>query len=89
MRRKVEFDPKLRRWKVFRTEIMSDIFNAIKRDNSDFLQDRESSATPTPRIFSTSTAKYNNSLRMIQYTPSARQADEFRFTPCSIAFSRP
>jgi len=67
MRRKVEFDPKLRVWKVFRTEIMSDIFMPSAPTISEFPRWEEFS-DPYAQDFLNIYSEYNNSLRMIQYT---------------------
>lgn len=74
-RKKVEWDGKLMKFKVHRTEIMSDVFNAIKRGhfifpkwevfNQPFAQDMLN-------IFS----EYNETLRMIQYSHSPDKPDD-------------
>jgi hypothetical protein len=74
--KKVEWDTKLGRFKVHRTEVMSDVFNAIKRGNQvefprweDF---NEPYATDMLNIFS----EYNEALRMIQYKHSLDKPDD-------------
>lgn len=66
-KRKVEWDAKLRRWKVHRTEVMSDVFNAIKRQQYEFPcweEFQDPYASDMTNIYS----EYNNALRMVQYT---------------------
>jgi hypothetical protein len=66
-KRKVEWDGRLRRWKTHRTEVMSDVFNAIKRRQFEFPrweEFQEPYASDMTNIYS----EYNESLRMIQYT---------------------
>lgn len=74
-RRKVEFEPKLRRYKVFRTEVMSDIFNAIKRKQLAFprwVEFKEPYAQDMCNIFS----EYNETLRMTQYSHRQDRPDD-------------
>lgn len=74
-KRKVEWDPKLRRYKVHRTEVMSDIFNAIKRGMLDLPRWEEFQhpyATDMCNIFS----EYNETLRMIQYDHRPDKPDD-------------
>ncbi|WP_394851052.1 phage terminase large subunit family protein [Pendulispora rubella] len=75
MRRKVEHDPKLRRWKVSRTEVMSDIFNAIKRQQFEFPrwpEFKEPFAQDMLNIYS----EYNVSQRMTQYSHRPDKPDD-------------
>lgn len=63
---KMKYDTKFGRWKASRTEVMSDIFNAIKRKQLEFPrweEFREPFAQDMLNIFS----EYNENLRMIQY----------------------
>lgn len=74
-KRKVEWDRGLRRWKVHRTEVMSDIFNAIKRKQIEFPcweEFEEPYAADLTNIYS----EYNNSLRMIQYAHRPDRPDD-------------
>ena len=74
-RKKVEFEPRLRRWKVFRTEVMSDVFNAIKRNQLEFPrveEFREPFAQDMLNIFS----EYNETLRMTQYSHGKDRPDD-------------
>lgn len=72
---KVDWDPKLRRWKVHRTEVMSDIFNAVKRGVFEFPRWEEFQdpyAQDMCNIFS----EYNESLRQIQYSHNPDRPDD-------------
>lgn len=74
-KRKVEFEPKLRRYKVFRTEVMSDIFNAIKRKQLTFprwVEFKEPYAQDMCNIFS----EYNETMRMTQYNHRQDRPDD-------------
>ncbi len=72
---KVSYDPKLQRWKVARTEVMSDIFNALKRGKAElprWEEWKEPFAHDMLNIFS----EYNEVLRMIQYKHGADKPDD-------------
>lgn len=93
-KRKVEWDPKLLRYKVHRTEVMSDLFNAIKRVKLEFPrweETKEPFAQDMCNIF----AEYNNVLRMIQYDHSPDRPDDtfhavlYCFLASMIRFPRP
>ncbi|RPH40308.1 MAG: hypothetical protein EHM87_22450 [Burkholderiales bacterium] len=74
-KKKVEWDGKLLRWKVHRTEVMSDIFNAIKRGVFVFPRWEEFQdpcASDMCNIFS----EYSETLRMIQYMHSPDMPDD-------------
>lgn len=74
-KKKVDWDGKLRRWKVARTEVMSDIFNAIKRKQLEFprwAEFVEPYAMDMLNIYS----EYNNSLRMLQYMHRQDKPDD-------------
>lgn len=74
-KRKVFYDPKLSRWQVHRTEVMSDLFAAIKRGHFEFPrweEFKEPYAQDMANIFS----EYNETLRMIQYQHSPAQPDD-------------
>jgi hypothetical protein len=65
-KKKVFWNPAFRRWQIVRTEVMSDLFNAIKRKQVDFPkwdQFEEPYGNDMLNIFS----EYNNTLRMVQY----------------------
>jgi hypothetical protein len=91
---KVDWDPKLKRWKVHRTEVMSDLFNAIKRTQFDFPrweEFRDPYGADMCNIFS----EYNESLRQIQYSHKPDRPDDtfhalvFGFLASMIVFRRP
>lgn len=76
VRKKVEFDAKLRRWKVFRTEVMSDIFNAIKRGTVFTFPRWEEFNVPFAQDMVNIYSEYNESQRMIQYTHGPGNPDD-------------
>lgn len=65
-KKKVEWDSKLGRFKVHRTEVMSDIFNAIKRKQCEFPAWDEFD-DPYARDMLNIYSEYNNQLHMTQY----------------------
>ena len=75
VKKKVFQDPRLQRWLVHRTEVMSDIFSAIKRKQLEFPrweEFREPYAQDMLNIFS----EYNETLRMIQYQHRPDRPDD-------------
>jgi hypothetical protein len=69
-RRKVEWDGRLGRYKVHRTEVMSDLFNAIKRHQFDFPRWEEFHAdgnAPYAMDMLNIFSEYNKTLNMVQY----------------------
>jgi hypothetical protein len=74
--KKVEWDSRLGRFKVHRTEVMSDIFNAIKRENQcsfpRWPEFKDPYATDMLNIFS----EYNEALKMIQYKHGVDKPDD-------------
>jgi len=74
-RKKVEYDAGLQRWKVFRTAVMSDMFNAIKRAQFEFPR-WEEFAEPFAQDMLNIFSEYNNSLRMTQYTHHPDRPDD-------------
>lgn len=64
--RKVEYDEKMGRWKTNRTEVMSAIFEAIKKKKCEFphWDDWEK---PFAKDFTNIYSEYNEKLRMVQY----------------------
>jgi hypothetical protein len=74
-KRKVEWDGKLRRWKVHRTEAMSDIFNAIKRKQCEFPR-WEEFKDPAGQDMLNIYSEYNNVLRMIVYKHGVDKPDD-------------
>jgi hypothetical protein len=74
-RRKVAWNPQFRRWQMVRTELMSDLFNAIKRKQLEFPRWEEFEdpyANDMLNIF----AEYNNTLRMLQYNHRPDRPDD-------------
>jgi hypothetical protein len=75
-KKKVEWDGRLRRWKVHRTEVMSDIFNAIKRGTvfefPRWDEFREPYGQDMLNIFS----EYNKQLMMTVYKHSLDKPDD-------------
>jgi hypothetical protein len=74
-KKKVNWEPKLRRWMVHRTEIMSDVFNAIKRGQLEFPrweEFKEPYGQDMLNIFS----EYNVTLRMVQYNHRPDRPDD-------------
>jgi len=94
-KRKVEFDAKLRRYKVFRTEVMSDIFNAIKRSNVFEFPRWEEFKQPFAQDMCNIHSEYNETLRMIQYDHGPDRPDDsfhsllYCFLASCIKFPRP
>jgi len=74
-KKKVNWNPNYKRWMVHRTEVMSDVFNAIKRNQIEFPrweEWREPFAQDMLNIFS----EYNETLRMIQYSHGPDKPDD-------------
>jgi len=72
---KIVWDPKLQRYKVARTEVMSDIFNALKRGKCEFPrweEFKEPFAQDMLNIFT----EYSETLRMIQYKHGVSNPDD-------------
>jgi len=63
---KIQFDNRLMRWKVNRTEVMSGIFSAIKKGKCRFPR-WEEFQKPYAQDFLNIYSEYNDALRMIQY----------------------
>lgn len=66
MKKKLHFEPLLQRFMVHRTEVMSDIFNAIKRGCLEFPR-WEEFHDPFAKDMLNIHTEYNEKLRMIQY----------------------
>jgi len=74
-KKKVEWDGKLQRWKVHKTEVVSDVFTAIKRKQIMFPrweEFREPFGQDILNIFT----EYNQSLHMIQYQHRPDRPDD-------------
>lgn len=74
-KQKVAWDPSLRRYKVHRTEIMSDLFNAIKRNQLVFPR-WEEFGIPYGQDMCNIYSEYNESLRQIQYDTTSGNTDD-------------
>jgi hypothetical protein len=74
-KKKILWNPQFRRWQVVRTEVMSDVFNALKRKQVDLPRWEEFEdpyANDCLNIFS----EYNSALRTIQYTHRPDRPDD-------------
>lgn len=74
-RKKILWNPNFRRWQITRTEVMSDIFNAIKRKQLEFprwAEFEDPYANDMLNIF----AQYNRTLRMLQYDHRPDRPDD-------------
>lgn len=94
IKKKVEYDNKLLRWKIHRTECMSDLFNAIKRQQIVFPRWREF-ATPYAQEMCNIYSEYNETLRQIQYDHNPDKPDDsfhsvlYCFLASMIKYPRP
>lgn len=75
-KKKLEWDQKLGRFKALRTEVMSDIFNAIKRGNQCEFPRWEEFADPHATDMTNIFSEYNEQLRMIQYKHALDKPDD-------------
>lgn len=73
---KVKWEPELNRFLVHRTEVMSDIFNAIKRRNVFRFPDFTHFEEPFGKDFLNIFSEYNEQLRQIQYKKSPDATDD-------------
>jgi hypothetical protein len=93
-KKKIFWNPALRRWITNRTDTMSDIFNAVKRKQIEFPR-WEEFKTPYATDFLNIHSEYNNSLRMVQYGHSPDKPDDsfhsvlYCFLASMIKFPRP
>lgn len=74
-KKKVEWNPRLNRWHVHRTELMSDLFNSIKRSQLEFpcwAEWKDPFAQDICNIFT----EYNETLRMTMYAKSPDRTDD-------------
>ena len=74
-KRKVEWDNGMRRWKVHRTEVMSDIFNAMRRRQV-VLPNWGEFETPYADDITNIFSEYNNAQRMTQYSHAKDKPDD-------------
>lgn len=76
MRAKIAREPKNRRWIVSRSEVMSDVFSALKRKNVFELPRWEEFAMPYGQDIRNIFTEYNQKLRMIQYQHRPDRPDD-------------
>ena len=74
-KKKVHWNPNYRRWMTNRTDVMSDIFNALKRKQVE-LPRWEEFKQPYAQDLMNIYSEYNESLRMIQYRHSPDKPDD-------------
>ena len=87
VRKKVHFEPLLKRFVVHRTEVMSDIFSAIKRGNVFEFPRWEEFQNPYAQEIMNIFTQYNEKLRMIQYQHRPDRPDDsfHAITYCFLA----
>ena len=73
--KKLLWQPKLLRWSVHRTEVMSDVFTAIKKGKIEFPR-WEEFYDPYAKDMLSIYSEYNHTLRMIQYQHRVDQPDD-------------
>lgn len=73
---KVKWEDKLRRFLVHRTEVMSDVFNAIKRKNVFAFPAWEVFKEPFGKDFLSIFSEYNEQTRQIEYKHAPDQTDD-------------
>lgn len=74
-KKKIFWNPAYRRWQITRTEVMSDVFNAIKRKQLElprWAEFEDPYANDMLNIF----AQYNRTLRMLQYDHRPDRPDD-------------
>lgn len=74
-KRKVFWNPNFRRWQIVRTEVMSDVFNAIKRRQIEF-PNWEEFEDPFANDMLNIYSEYNNKLRTLQYDHKLDRPDD-------------
>lgn len=85
--KKVEWDTKLGRFKAHRTEVMSDIFNAIKRGKECEFPRWEDWRDPYGQDFLNIFSEYSETLKMVQYKHGVDKPDDtfHSFVTCWLA----
>ena len=73
---KVKWEPKLQRWVVHRTEVMSAIFNAIKRGTVFEFPRWKEFKDPYGQDMLNIFSEYNDKIRMIQYGHTPGKTDD-------------
>lgn len=74
-KKKVEWDGRIRRWKVHRTEVMSDIFSAIKRKQIEFPR-FEDFGSPYAEDMINIFSEYSDGQKMILYKHATDKPDD-------------
>mgnify|MGYP000470911677 CR=1 FL=1 len=93
-RRKMEWKKELSRWIILRTEIMSDLFNAIKRQKLEFIR-WEEFESPYGSDMLSIYGEYNNTIRMTVYNHKPSSTDDsfhsvlYCFLAASLKHPRP
>ena len=93
-KRKIGWNPMFRRWQCVRTEVMSDVFNAIKRQQFE-LPNWEEFEDPYANDMLNIYSEYNNKLRMLQYDHQVDRPDDafhsilYCFLASMIVYPRP
>ena len=93
-KKKLGWNKELRRWQAIRTEVMSDIFNAIKRQQFEF-PCWEEFEDPFGNDMLNIYSEYNNKLRMLQYDHKVDRPDDsfhsvlYCFLASMLLISRP
>jgi hypothetical protein len=93
-KKKLYFHPGFRRYMAVRTEVMSDLFNAVKRKQIEF-PNWDEFEDPHGTDFLNIFAKYNNTLRMLQYDHRPDRPDDtmhavlYCFLASMLKFPRP
>lgn len=93
-KRKIGWNPMFRRWQCVRTEVMSDVFNAIKRRQFE-LPNWEEFEDPYANDMLNIYSEYNNKLRMLQYDHQVDRPDDafhsvlYCFLASMIVYPRP
>ncbi len=93
-KKKLYFHPGFRRYMAVRTEVMSDLFNAVKRKQIEF-PNWDEFEDPHGNDFLNIFAKYNSTLRMLQYDHRPDRPDDtmhavlYCFLASMLKFPRP
>lgn len=95
IKKKVVFNPTFRRYQVARSEVMSDIFNAIKRGGVLEFPNWDEFQEPYAKDFTNIFSEYNEQLRIIQYNHRQDRTDDafhsvlYCFLASMVRFPRP
>lgn len=95
IKKKVVLNPTFRRYQVARSEVMSDIFNAVKRNTVIEFPNWEEFQEPYGKDFTNIFSEYNEQLRIVQYNHRKDRTDDafhsvlYCFLASMIRFPRP